>query len=448
MNNRVFVLSNTRKPLMPCHPARARKLLRKGKAAVYRMQPFTIILSDRSDGDAQPVEFKTDPGSKTTGLALVARFPRGREVVWAANLEHRGQRVKAAMTDRRLFRTGRRGRKCRYRPARFNNRTRPKGWLPPSLSSRVNNVRTWYDRLLDWAPITEAHVETVRFDTQAMERPGISGVEYQQGELAGYEVREFVMLRGGHQCAYCGAKDTPLQIEHVRPRSKGGSNRVSNLVPACQPCNTRKNAQPVESFLADRPDVLAKIKAQVKQPLTDTAAVNATRYAIGEAIKAFELPVSFWSGGRTKWNRTRQGYEKDHWIDAACVGETGANVRLVAGPVPTIKATGRGRRRVHGNNRYGFPRGTPRSAKRVQGFQTGDLAKLVCTTGKSTGIHVGRIASIRSRGWFVMNKHDRPAREFRLLQRADGYDYTTATTNRWHGIAHTYPQAGKPLKPA
>ena len=69
--NRVFVLSSTKKPLMPCHPARARALLRKGRAAVYRRAPFTIILNDRADGETQPVEFKADPGSKTTGLALV-----------------------------------------------------------------------------------------------------------------------------------------------------------------------------------------------------------------------------------------------------------------------------------------------------------------------------------------------------------------------------------------
>jgi len=433
MSNRVLVLSNTRKPLTPCHPARARKLLRKRRAAVYRRAPFTIILNDRDDGETQPVEFKVDPGSETTGLALVASFHRGREVIWAANLEHRGRQVKAVMTDRRMFRSGRRGRHCRYRPARFNNRKRPAGWLPPSLMSRVDNVRTWYDRLLAWAPITEAHVETVRFDTQAMERPGISGAEYQQGELAGYEVRAFVMERGKHQCAYCGAEDVPLQIEHVRPRSKNGSNRVSNLVPACGPCNTRKNATQVEVFLADRPEVLARIKKQLRSPLSDAAAVNASRYAIGKALKAVGLPVSFWSGGRTKWNRTRQGYRKDHWIDAACIGETGSQVRVQDGPVLNIKATGRGRRRVHRNDKYGFPVGAPRSAKRVQGFQTGDLAELRCASGKNAGlVSVGRITTIVSKGGRLGTKaigcNYRPAREFRLLQRADGYEYTTATT--------------------
>jgi hypothetical protein len=415
---------------MPCTPARARKLLRAGRAAVYRRAPFTIILTDREAGAVQPVALKLDPGSKTTGIALVGEFPQqGRVVLWAANLHHRGQRVRAALTDRRAFRRGRRARHTRYRAPRFENRTRPAGWLPPSLMSRVGNVATWAERIAARAPLASVAVETVRFDTQALQDPSIEGVGYQQGELAGFEVREYVLLRGGHRCAYCGAQGVPLEVEHVVARSRGGANRVSNLVPACVPCNQAKGSRPIEVFLADRPEVLKAIQAQLRKPLADTAAVNATRYAVGRVLKALGLPVSFWSGGRTKFNRTTQGYPKDHWIDAACVGECGAAVAIPAGLVPVqISATGRGRRRVHGNNRFGFPKGTPRKAKRVQGFQTGDLARLVCTKGKSAGVHVGRIASIRARGWFVLNKHDRPAREFQLLQRADGYDYTTATT--------------------
>ncbi|NVZ11544.1 HNH endonuclease [Allochromatium humboldtianum] len=425
MNNRVFVLSSTKKPLMPCTPARARKLLHAGRAAIYRRQPFTIILLERAAGDTQPIEVKLDPGSKTTGIALVADFLCGRTVIWAANLHHRGQAIRSALTDRRAFRRGRRARKTRYRAPRFLNRTRLAGWLPPSLRARVDNVRHLTTKLQARAPIASAAVETVRFDTQALQNPEISGVEYQQGELAGYEVREYLLEKWNRTCAYCGARDVPLEVEHIVPRSRGGSDRVSNLTLACRPCNERKGSQPIEEFLKGKPEVLRRIQAQARTPLKDAAAVNATRYAIGEAVKSVGLPTTFWSGGRTKKNRVTQGYVKDHWIDAACVGESGAAVRIASGmQALTIKATGRGRRRVQGNDRFGFPRGTPRSAKRVHGFQTGDLAKLTCTTGKSAGVHVGRIAAIRARGWFVLNKHDRPAREFRLLQRADGYDYT------------------------
>jgi len=130
---RVLVLSNTKSPLMPCHPARARTLLREGKAAVYRQFPFTIILKDREDGDLQPTELKIDPGSKTSGIALVGLFKRGKRAIFAVNLAHRGHAIKSALDARRSLRRSRRGRKTRYRQPRFLNRTKHKGWLPPSL---------------------------------------------------------------------------------------------------------------------------------------------------------------------------------------------------------------------------------------------------------------------------------------------------------------------------
>jgi hypothetical protein len=141
---RVFVVSNTRQQLMPCTPARARMLLRGGKAAVLRRYLFTIILKARTEGDLQPIQLKADPGSKVTGVALVADYAkRGKTVVWAMDLQHRGQAIKDALDSRRGIRRGRRNRKTRYRASQFDNRTRPAGWLAPSLMSRVYNVMTW-----------------------------------------------------------------------------------------------------------------------------------------------------------------------------------------------------------------------------------------------------------------------------------------------------------------
>jgi 5-methylcytosine-specific restriction endonuclease McrA len=85
---------------------------------------------------------------------------------------------------------------------------------------------------------------------QQTENPEISGAEYQQGQLQGYEVREYLLEKWGRKCAYCGAEYTPLQVEHIQPKARGGSNRISNLTLACQPCNQRKGAMPVEQFLA------------------------------------------------------------------------------------------------------------------------------------------------------------------------------------------------------
>ncbi|MGB1289371.1 MAG: RNA-guided endonuclease IscB, partial [Aggregatilineales bacterium] len=220
---KVFVVDKNEDPLMPCHPARARELLRKGRAKVFRRYPFTIILLDREGGETQNMQFKVDPGSKTSGIALVGDFKRGLRCIWAAELTHRGQQIRDKLLSRRQLRRGRRHRKTRYRQPRFLNRRKGKGWLPPSLLSRINNVWTWLVRLRRFSPITHLAMELVRFDMQLMQNPEISGVEYQQGELQGYEVREYLLEKWGRTCAYCGAKDTPLQIEHIVPKARGGS---------------------------------------------------------------------------------------------------------------------------------------------------------------------------------------------------------------------------------
>ncbi len=207
----------------PCHPARARKFLSSGRAKVFRRYPFTIIMLQLEVEKCvtHPHRLKIDPGAKTTGIAIL----QDSRVVWAAELTHRGFQIRDSLTGRRQLRRGRRNRKTRYRKPRFFNRTRPSGWLAPSLAHRVQTTMTWVKKLIRYCPITDISTELVRFDAQKMQNPEISGVEYQQGELAGYEVREYLLEKWGRTCVYCGAKDTPLEIEHIQPKSKGGSNR-------------------------------------------------------------------------------------------------------------------------------------------------------------------------------------------------------------------------------
>ncbi len=145
------------------------------------------------------MRLKVDPGSKTTGMAVLNEATG--EVVWAAELCHRGQQVKEALASRHAQRRSRRQRHTRYRPSRFANRPRPTGWLPPSLVSRVRNVLTWVERVQRCAPITDLSFELVRFDTQLIEHPDITGIEYHQGTLAGWEVREYLLLKWGYRCA-------------------------------------------------------------------------------------------------------------------------------------------------------------------------------------------------------------------------------------------------------
>ncbi len=109
--------------------------------------------------------------------------------------------------------------------------------------------------------------------------------------MAGYEVREYLLTKFGRRCVYCGATDTRLEVEHLVPRSQGGSDRVSNLAIACHPCNQAKGNQNIKDFLLGKPDILKRVLAQAKKPLADAAAVNTTRWALFERIKAVGLPL-------------------------------------------------------------------------------------------------------------------------------------------------------------
>lgn len=425
--SKVFVLDAQKQPLDPVHPGRARLLLKEGRAAVYRRFPFTIILKREVEQPAlHPLRLKIDPGSKTTGLALVD--DASGEVVWAAMLRHRGDQIKRGMDKRRAARRSRRCRKTRYRAPRFANRRRRGGSLPPSLQSRVCNVLTWVSRLLRLSSVQAISQELVRFDSQALQDPHIEGPAYQQGTLAGYEIREYVLLKWGHRCAYCNAYGVPLELDHIRPRARQGSNRMSNLVAACRPCNQRKSDQEVSDFLKKEPERLARILRQVKAPLRDAAAVNATRWALYERLKGLGLPVECGSGGLTKFNRTMRGLPKSHWLDAACVGANTPQQLHVEGIVPLqIVANGHGNRQMCRMDRFGFPRTGPKESKRVRGFQTGDLVRAVVSSGAKKGTYVGKVA-VRSRGIFNITTaqgvvSDIHHRWCRLIARADGYIY-------------------------
>ena len=99
MSNYVLVLDTNKKPLSPCTPGMARSLLKAGKAAVYRKYQFTIILKKEVDAQPKSCQLKIDPGSQTTGLAIL----QDNLVIWAAELTHRGQQIKNDLESRRCL---------------------------------------------------------------------------------------------------------------------------------------------------------------------------------------------------------------------------------------------------------------------------------------------------------------------------------------------------------
>lgn len=209
-------------------PRRARFLLQQGKAAVYRRFPFCLILKEAKDHVVTPdLVAKYDPGSSTTGITILNQTTG--VIVFAAELSHRGEQIKKDLLSRNQSRHFRRQRKTRYRPPSFKpkkkylnrlghrgkkkngkiperlenkkgcaNRVHPKGWLPPSIQSRITNTLTWDARLRATYPIKRRVLEDVKFDTQLLTNPDIAGIEYQQGTLAGYEIREYGAMRKSH----------------------------------------------------------------------------------------------------------------------------------------------------------------------------------------------------------------------------------------------------------
>ncbi len=375
--SRILVVDTQRRPLHPCTPARARLLLKQGKAAVLRRYPFILILKvAHAEAENAPLRLKIDPGSKTTGLAVVN--DSSGDVIWATELTHRGEAVHKALVKRRAARRSRRSRHTRYRKPRFANRRKPKGWLPPSMVSRCENVLTWVARLRTWCPIAALSMELVTFDTALMQDPTLHGEAYQWGTLWGFEIREYVLLKWNHRCAYCGATNVPLELDHVIPRSCGGSDREGNRVPACHKCNQRKGSHSLQEFLQARPAVLHRIQAHLKTPLAGAAAVNTLRWALYERLQATGLPVEVGSGGRTKWNRVSRGLPKTHWLDAAAVGASTPAVLHANRIIPwLISATGRQRRQMCLVDEDGFPRTRAKTSSRVRGFQTGDMVRAI-----------------------------------------------------------------------
>jgi 5-methylcytosine-specific restriction endonuclease McrA len=276
------------------------------------------------------------------------------------------------------------------------------------------------------APIQSVSQELVRFDLQQIENPEISRVEYQQGELAGYEVREYLLNKWERKCAYCGIENVPLQIEHIQPKTKGGTNRISNLSLACEPCNIKKGTKDIKVFLAKKPEVLKRILAQAKRPLKDAAAVNSTRWSLFNRLKETGLVISTGSGGLTKFNRTRLGLPKTHFFDAACVGDT-PKISVLANQPLQIIATGHGSRQMCRTDKWGFPSRYVPKFKFVKGFQTGDIVKAVVTSGKKIGTYTGRVA-VRSSGSFNVSAAQGLVQGInhkycQQIHQKDGYNY-------------------------
>lgn len=237
---RVFVINKREQALMPCSQRKARILLKEKKAKIYKYNPFTIQLLYSTGETVQDCHIGIDTGSKNIGFAITSED----KILTKGEVELR-QDIKSNLNTRRMYRRDRRNRKTRYRKARFSNRTRPEGWLPPSLQSRIDNTCFWIDKFYRLVPNPILHIEVGKFDAAKIINPDIQGEEYQQGNTYGfYNDRYYIFKRDNYTCQCCKKKNKILRTHHIIFVSHGGSNRVDNLISVCTDCHTSKNHKP------------------------------------------------------------------------------------------------------------------------------------------------------------------------------------------------------------
>ncbi len=382
----IYVQSQNGQPLMPTR--RHHKVwywLRKGLARLVSREPFTIQLRFETTTYTQPVTVGVDTGSKVVGIAATTNG----EVVVQSEVHLRDD-IHANMTQRRQYRRSRRERTTRYRPKRFANRRRKAGWLPPSVRSKAEATINAVRFVACLVPVSRVNVEVGSFDTQKMQHPEVSGLQYQYGELHGYQIREYLLAKWKRHCVYCGATGTPLQIEHVVPVARGGSSRVSNLTLACDACNKRKGVQTAAEF------GYPEVQAQAKQPLKDAAHVSSLKTSVVQELRAHfgATEVAETYGYATSYQRIQVlGLPKTHTNDAVAIACAVGEVVKPAETVHLMRCVPRGQ-----YQRFNGPRSEHKcwSARKVRGFK---LYELVNVKGAA-----GYIAGRREKGAFVIKE--------------------------------------------
>ena len=467
----VPVLDKGGTPLAPTRPSRARRWLEAGKAVrCWKHGRFAVQLVNHQADDCTVPEMNLgiDPGTRKTGMAVTLQTQDGSKVVAAVEIHHRGSQVTQAMTKRSSLRNNRRGR-LRRRPARFDNRTRKPSWLQPTLASIQANILTNVKHLRDLFPISKVLIESCKFDPRLMWDEGVSGKEYQESERGRMQVREYVLQRDRRTCQYCGTRKGRIEVDHVVPRSKNGSDRVSNLVTSCRKCNRKKDNRSLAEFLKRKPAGLKKIEAQLKRSLSSASHMNYLMHLLRRRLEGMGVPVEESDAISTAHTRKVLGVKKTHANDAACLGDPGKLIN-VPEEVTVVRSVGHGRRQMLATpNQHGTPkykaghkgRNSPyraycRLAREVQGFTrmpghklrqrrvkeitTGDLIRY---THPVVGAVTGYATVTKSKGKTragVSGRKDMKIGAVTLLQRNNGYRYERGVERNPEGELKTGSQ--------
>ena len=298
----IYVLNQKGEPLMPCQPPIARLLLKEDKAKVKQTRPFTIKLTIATTEYKQPIISGMDTGSKIIGSAAIANG----QVVYQAETQIR-QDISKKLKQRAMYRRTRRGRKCRYRPARWLNRANSDktGRLAPSIRSKVDSHLREKKQIESILPVSQWVVETASFDIHKITNPDVKGVDYQKGDQKGYyNIKAYILDRDHYRCqSRQKVKHAEkLHVHHIQFRCNGGTNTPSNLITLCEDCH----------------DALHHGKFDLKAKKSKTKHATEIGIVKSQLKKAWDFNETF--GYETKFKREQVLQRpKTHFNDAVAI---------------------------------------------------------------------------------------------------------------------------------
>lgn len=316
----VYVISQDRKPLMPCSNAIARLLLKQGKAKVKRCEPFTIKLIYETTNYTQDLTLGMDTGSGTIGTAV---SKNNGDIVYISEIVVRND-ITDKMTQRAKYRRNRRNRKTRYRKARWLNRANSikKDRFSPTMQSKLHSHVKEIEYTKSILPITKLVFETGQFDMHLMKNPSLASPKvkywgYQKGANYGFEnTKAMVLNRDNYTCQCCRGKhkDSKLEVHHIIYRSQGGSDEADNLITLCHTCHKALHDGKIN------PKLSGKTKGNLKYATQMNSIRKQLFRLYPDAIETF--------GYITKTNRLRLGVNKKHYYDACTIATQGDSFAL------------------------------------------------------------------------------------------------------------------------
>jgi hypothetical protein len=394
---KVYVINKNGNSLMPCKPAKARKLLRDGKAKPVKRVPFTIKLNWDCEENIQPVTLGIDKGSKISGYSAIANG----EILMSGYINHRTD-VKKNLETRAANRKQRRSRLW-HRPPRFDNRASSSrsGRLPSSIKTNADEIIRVVNKLP--LPITSIIIEDVLIDIARLNDPNLFGSAYQKSNRLhenlrlAFEAKVFVnkypqkllprkLLRDDFCCQQCGVKNTRLEAHHIKLTSEGGKDTINNLITLCSKCHSKVHSGKIQ--------LKAKGVSGFKDKIAQRT-MQGKHYLYTSLSQKYGLARVY--GYQTAEFRKEIGLQKDHDSDALAIAtlSTGELIsfhrenfsHINFRPVQTrrryhdLPASGRGRVKYQINeNSGGFRKGDivlvkDRYVKQVNSiYSTGALA--------------------------------------------------------------------------